>query len=680
MAGRAWIDSGPRPERRNHLTRSPVPPRRGQVRAAVLAATLVAGGCGTALGPDPGLEGLAVTKVAPATIIPGSKVVVKGVSFVDQQWGEATLRLKGQAGGRAVDLRWPATFVDFGTLTVPIDGGKIDEVGGDVDFAGSATVEILATSDDNTYESKALTVDLLFRETLAPTTTTVQGSGVIFVNDQIEIEGDGFLLGGDEGVTVAKVSGCFTPDTGGSCQPITARDIPMTPTDPLARDKATFPFSPKIAGIKPGAFTGKVTIENRQLASSPVASAPTNVQYDMVTSQIFTVCVGTPCATTVSASLGQYVFVQGGGFVGGEAGALTELEMTGTFNRTGMGPAPVSMTLIPEFVEGRLVRYVLNTDDELGQTLDLRQDTGQFTGNITPIVSFGADRVRGASKALSFRIAPIRQVVYLDFRPSYVEGLRDFGLRAVDNRIRARILEVCRAAYAGVNIEFRAEVPTDYALYEHVELTGVDPNNMGLFGYDNTAGKDNGNLRLYDRLGGVNALTQQDGYPGFGGVFLRSLMGFSKHPGSFTKSVPGADPVFDKIFDAFRADLDNDPITSADLAGNVPMLTDGSSCPAKDRPQQVACAIFVLGNLVGGTLSHEIGHSLGLANPFSEGFHNAGDAPDRLMDSGGDRPFLERGMLEGQGPGVFCDDEFAYLRMVLPSMDPDPGIERPGCF
>ena len=651
------------------------------LRATVLAAAmLVAGGCGTELGPDPGLEGLAVTKVAPSTIIPGSKVVVKGVSFVDQQWGQATLHLKGQAGGRAVDLRWPATFVDFSTLTVVVDGSNIDEVGGDVDFAGSATVEILATSDDNTYESTALTVNLGFRESLTPAPSTVQGSGVIFVNDQIEVEGDGFLLGGDEGTTIARVTGCFTPDAGGACRPITSRDIPMTPTDPLARDKATFPFSPTIAGIKPGTFTGKVTVINQQTAASPIPAAPANVAYDMVTSQIFTVCVGTPCATTIRASLGQYVFVQGGGFVGGEAGALTELEMIGTFNRTGMNPAPVSMTLIPEFVEGRLVRYVLNTDDELGQTLDLRADTGQFTGTITPIVSFGADRVRGASKSVSLTIAPVKQVVFLDFRPSYVEGLRDFGLRAVDNRIRARILEFCTAAYAGVNIEFRAEPPTDFAYYEHVELTGVDPNNMGLFGYDNSPGKDNGNLRLYDRLGGVNALTQQDGYPGFGGVFLRSLMGFSKHPGSYTKSVPGADPVFDKIFDPFRADLDNQPITSSDLSGSVAMLSNGTSCPAKDRASQVSCAIFVLGNLVGGTLSHEIGHSLGLANPFSEGFHNAGDGLNRLMDGGGDRPFLERAILEGQGPGVFCDDEYAYLRMILPSQDPDPGIERPGCF
>jgi hypothetical protein len=651
------------------------------VRAAVVAATLVAaGGCGTSLGPDPGLEALAVTKVAPSTIIPGSKLVVKGASFVDQQWGAATLHLKGKAGGRDLDVHWPATFVDFGTLNVAVDGGKIDEVGGDIDFAGSATVEILATSDDNTYESKPLAVNLSFREQLTPTPTSVEGSGLKFVNDQIEIAGDGFLLGGDEGVTVARVTGCFTLDTQTTCRPITAQEIPMRPTDPLARDKATFPFAPKIAGIKPGTFTGKITVTNQQVGKSPIASEPTDVSYDLITSQIFTVCSGMPCAATTQASLGQFVFVQGGGFVGGEAGALTELEMTGTFSRTGMNPAPVSMTLIPEFVEGALVRYVLNTDDELGQTLDLRADTGQFTGTMTPIVSYGPDRVRGASKSLSFTIAPVKQVVYLDFRPSYVEGLRDFGLRAVDNRIRTRILEVCAATYEGVNIEFRAEAPTDFALYEHVELTGVDPNNMGLFGYDNSPGKDNGNLRLYDRLGGVNALTQQDGYPGFGGVFLRSLMGFSKHPGSFTRSVPGADPVFDKIFDPFRADLDHQPITSADLAGNIPAVTTGSACPAKDRNGQIGCAIFVLGNLVGGTLSHEIGHSLGLANPFSEGFHNAGDAPNRLMDSGGDRPFLERALLEGQGPGVFCDDEYMYLRMILPSANPAPSAERPGCF
>jgi len=640
------------------------------MRAIVLGA-LVAAGCASSSASDPGLEGLALTAVAPETIIPGSKVVITGASFVDSQWGAATVHLAGTANGQQVDVRWPATFVDFNTMTATIDAGRIDELGGDVDFHGSARVDIIATSDGETYSSEAITVDLRFREKLTPTPTALDGEGVIFVNDQIQIDGDGFLLGGDEGITVAKLTGCFTPDGTTTCQPVPAIEIPMVPVDPLVRTRAVFPFSPKVAGIKPGEFRGEVTVINKQMRQNEVPAAPISVLYAMVTSQIFAI-------DPPAASLGQYVFVRGGGFVGGEAGALTEIELTGTFNKTGGSPAPISMTLIPEFVEGRLVRYVVNTDDELGQSLDLRADTGEFTGTATPIVSYGADRVRGAGKSVAFGIAPVKQVVYLQFQPTYVEGLRDFGLRAVDNKIRERIIDVCKAAYAGVNIEFRTEAPTDFALFESVELHGVDPNGNGLFGYDNSPGKDNGNLRLYDRLGGVNALTQQDGYPGYGGVFVRSLMGFSKHPSNGVTSVPGADPLFDKMFDAFRPDQ-GDPIRAADLAGTLPTVT-GASCPASSRADQVACAIYVLGNLIGGTLAHEIGHSLGLANPYMEGFHNAGDAPNRLMDGGGDRPFVERAELQGHGPGVFCDDEYAYLRMILPTDLPEPQVERPGCF
>ncbi|MBA3396622.1 MAG: hypothetical protein H0T89_28585 [Deltaproteobacteria bacterium] len=638
-----------------------------------LAQALAVAGCASSSSPDQGLEGLAIEEVAPETIIPGSKVVIKGASFVDSQWGTATVHLTGNAGGQQVDVRWGATFVDFNTMTVAIDSDEIDELGGDVDFHGTARIDVIATSDGDTYSSDAITIDLRFREKLTPTPTALDGEGVIFVNDQIQIEGDGFLLGGDEGVSVAKLTGCFTLDNTTTCKPIAAIEIPLVPVDPLKRTRAQFPFSPKVAGIKSGTFTGAVTVINKQMRQSEVPAEAISVLYDLVTSQIFSV-------DPPAASLGQYVFINGGGFVGGEPGALTEIELAGTFNKTGGSPASISMTLIPEFVEGRMVRYVVNTDDELGQSLDLRVDTGSFTGTATAIVSYGVDRVRGASKRVAFAIAPVKQVVYLNFQASYVEGLRDFGLRAVDKRIRDRIIEVCKRAFEGVNVEFRTEPPTDYALYEHVELVGVDPNGTGLFGYDNSPGKDNGNLRLYDRLGGVNALTQQDGYPGYGGVFVRSLMGFSKHPVSGVKSVPGADSLFDKMFDPFRPDQGGQPIRAADLSGNVPVLTEGTGCPASSREGQVGCAILVLGNLVGGTLSHEIGHSLGLANPYMEGFHNAGDAPNRLMDSGGDRPFVERAELEGKGPGVFCDDEYAYLRMILPVSTPAPSIERPGCF
>ena len=643
------------------------------MRAAILVlGCALGGGCAGSTPPDPGLEGLALAELSPRTVVPGTKLHVRGASFVDEQWGTATLHLVGTGASEGTALRLPARFVDFGTLTVAIDAATV-AAAGDTDFRGTARVDVVAASDGETYSTGELPVELAFRAALAPAPTSIQASGVIFVNDQLVVQGDGFLIGGDEGVTVARLTGCFTPDTGGGCRPIAPIELPMEPEEPLSRTRAVFPFSPKIAGIRPGAFTGTVAVINQQPAQAPSAAPAQSVAYDVVTPQIFSL-------DPPAASLGQFVFVRGGGFVGGEAGALTEIEISGTFRRNGGSPAPVALTLIPEFASGRLVRYVINTDDELGQALDLRADTGSFTGTATPVVSYGADRVRGVSTPASFAIAPVKQVVHLQFRPSYVEGLRDFGLRAVDGRIRDRILEVCERVYAGVNIEFRTEPPADFALYEQVELLGVDPNGTGLFGYDNSPGKDNGNLRLYDRLGGVNAVTQSDGFPGYGGVFLRSMMGFSRHPGSFASQVAGSDERFDRIFDPFRADRDGAPIVAADLAGGAPVPDGGAGCPAKDRKGQIACAIYVMGNLVGGTLAHEIGHSLGLANPFLEGFHNPGDAPNRLMDAGVDRPFAERAELEGQGPGVFCDDEMAYLRQILPTGQPAPVVQRPGCY
>ena len=639
------------------------------MKALLLAYVL--GGCSAALAPDPGLEGLALTAVAPDTIVPGTKLVITGASFVDAQWGQAVLKLSGSAGGSDLDLSWPATFVDFSTMTVAIDAGKLDEVGGDVDFSGEATVEIVATSDHQAYDSRPVKLGLSFREQLSPNVTGLT-DGLHFVNDEILVDGDGFLLGGDEGTTVARVTGCFTPDAGGACAPVASQDIPFVPIAG-SRKHGSFPFSPKIAGIKPGTFTGKVAIVDRQTGKAEVKADPVDGTFQLITSQIFSV-------DPPAVSLGQYVFVKGGGFVGGDAGALTELELDGMFAKTGMSAVHINITLIPEFADGTLVRYVMNTDDTLGHALDLRMDTGSFTGTITPIVSYGADTVRGVSKTTTLGIAPIRQVVYLNFETSYVEGLRDFGMRAVNDRIRDRIVQVCKNAYLGVNMDFRTQPVTDFALFSNVELVGVDPNGMGLFGYDNSPGKDNGNVRLYDSLGGVNAQTQQDGFPGFGGVFVRSLMGFSEHPASGETTTEGADPIFDQLFDPFRSDRGGDPITSADLAQAPPVLASGESCPGADRASQTSCAIFVMGNLIGGTLAHEIGHSLGLANPYQDGFHDSGDAPNRLMDAGGDRSFLERAELSGQGPGVFCDDEYAYLRMILPSTDPANAITRPGCF
>jgi hypothetical protein len=629
--------------------------------------------CGQADPIDVGLAGLAVTEVEPGLIVPGSTITVTGASFVDESWGESHLRLTGTLGGRAVDVSLPARFVDYDHLTAVVDRATIDALGGVATVAplvGEATVEVVSAETGGTYRSAPRAIRLDVASELVPEITTVETGAVLFANDRVAVVGRGLLLGGGEGQTVAVVTGCFQPTGSATCAPVAEQAVVVTPDTPFGREQGSFRFVPAIAGIRAGRFTGRVLIENRP-DDGPVRRAEQQaVSYDLVTAQIFAV-------TPPRASLGQYVTIEGGGFVGAEPRASTEVRLVGTFTPTGAPQgAPVDLLLVPEYESGNKVRYVLSSDDALGQAIDLRTVTGTFVGTIRPLVRYGGQQVVGPTSNVTLGIEPVKQVVHLDVRPSFVESLRKFGLRAVDAPIRARILEVVRAAYPGVNIEFRTTAPTDFALYSSVELQGPDPNGQGLFGYDNTPGKDVGNMRLYDRLGGVNAQTQQDGFAGYGGVFIESLMGFSRHPAVGT-SLPGADPLFDQIFDRFRPDCGSVAV-AADLSGGLPTVT-AADCPSSDRKVALACAVRTMGSLIGGTLAHELGHSLGLANPYGDGFHDDGDEPGRLMDSGGDRPFAERAELQGQGPGRFCTEEYEYLRMILPSSAPADATPRPPC-
>jgi len=642
-----------------------------RVLIVVCSGLLAAAGCARSDTPvDVGLEGLALEAVAPDVVIPGSTLAIEGDSFVQGEWGTSRLRLTGRANGHDVDVTLAAEFVDYDHMTARVTAELIEEVGGDVDFSGEAVIEVESTEDGRTYTSAPLRVSMQLRRQLTPSPLAVQTGGLLFVNDDIAVEGAGFLLGGTEGSTIAIVDGCFRRVGAATCTPVEPVEVALTPETPFSRRRATFRFVPAIAGIEPGGFEGEVRLENRPAEGTATRSDASPIGYELITSEIFTI-------NPTAASLGEYVFVEGGGFVGGEAGASTLIRLQGTFTPTGGAGATVDLLLVPEFVAGRQVRYVMSGDDQLGHAIDLRQVTGAFVGTATPIVSYRGVEVTGEARAVMLAVAPIEQVVFLDYRPTYVESLRRFGLRAVDAQIRARVLEVVRAAYPAINIDFRDQPVEDFALYEHVEIHGPDPNAMGLFGYDNSPGKDTGNQRLYDRLGGVNAETQEDGYPGYGGVFIESLMGFSLHP-ALGDPISGADAAFDAIFDPVRPD-GGDVVTGADLAAGLPTV-DASSCPATERGAQIACAVRTMGSLIGTTLAHEIGHSLGLANPYGDGFHDMGDQPDRLMDGGAERSFLERAELQGQGPARFCDEEYAYLREILPSREPADPAPRPVCF
>jgi hypothetical protein len=645
---------------------------RTPTRTALLALTLLAA-CETAPGRarDTALVDLALRELAPDRVLPGTVFVVHGDAFVDSPWGASELRLRGRVDGNVVDVRLPARYVDERRLEVEVDATGFERFGTEEGrFEGGATVEVRSAVDGLTYVSRRVEIGFELHRSLKPRIDRIQDAGVVFPNEPLLFEGDALLLRG-EGTSLARFEGCFARHGEGDCTPIEAVEVPIVPNEELSRSEGTFAFVPRIAGIAPGRFEGTVTVRNEHQTGIVHETGPIPCAYDLERPILH-------ASPTVEASLGQYVVIHGAGFVGdGEGDTLLLFE--GEFMPdAGVAPTPVDVVLLPEFVDGRTIRYVVNEDDIIGQLFDVRYETGTFTGTLTPQIEYEGAQVAGTPSALEFRLAPVKQVVWLNFLPGYRESLRHYGLRAVDHRIRDRVFEVVRRDFATVNLEVRTEQPEDFALYSRVDIAGPDPNGLGLLGYDNTPGKDVENRRLYDRIGGVNAETQEDGFPGYGGVFIESLFGYSDDPKGLTQATRYS-PAFDETFDPFRPDRGGEPVAAADLTQDIPTLSSGQSCPSSspERRLRLACAIWTLGSLIGTTVSHEIGHSLGLADPYGPFFHNTGHAPNRLMAP--DRPFTERAEIEGYGPSRFCDEEYDYLRAILPSSEPYDPMPRPSC-
>ncbi|MFT5356634.1 MAG: hypothetical protein ACI9KE_003859, partial [Polyangiales bacterium] len=170
-------------------------------------------------------------------------------------------------------------------------------------------------------------------------------------------------------------------------------------------------------------------------------------------------------------------------------------------------------------------------------------------------------------------------------------------------------------------------------------------------GYDNSPGKDVGNLRLFDTIGGANAETQSDGYPGYGGVFIDGFLFFSESDAPAEGAGPEPDSLFDEIFAGVR----NAPATLAEVEGRG------------GRAAEVERAVEALSNMVGETSAHELGHSFGLADPLGSStvFHNRANRPGCLMDSGSSRPFGERSAQPGFEATHVCGDNADYLDDIL---------------
>ncbi|MBO6938973.1 MAG: hypothetical protein JJ863_28655 [Deltaproteobacteria bacterium] len=493
-------------------------------------------------------------------------------------------------------------------------------------------------SDPFDYELE-LATDIAFTIDGAP-------SGSVFRNEPAVLSGSGFLEPA-EGTMVARFTGDFTPE-GGSAAPVSA-ELAVTQAEPGDRSRGLVVLGTELGGSMPGAFEGTVTLEATLAGRVPMTTEPIATTLRFQPPAIFTL-------EPAVAPLEHLVLVRGGGFLGGNPDELTLVQLEGTFTDPVGGMQAVDEELVLEWRDGETLIWVLGSQP-VGQRLvaELFGDSaGTFEGSMTPVTFAGDTELSGSAAPITLTLSPVTQVVWVRFLPGFYESLPLFGLAAAAGELEERVAERIESIYAPWRVDVRLERPTDVsdAGYATVELGGPDPNGLGLFGYDNSPGKDVGNLRLFDAIGGENAETQEDGFPGYGGVFVESMLMWSSHPEIPTGDVgPNPDPLFDEIFDPVR----EEPATAAEVAGSGP------------RAAVVARAVNALAAAIGETTAHELGHSFGLAAPFgaSTVFHNAGDREGCLMDSGSARPFGERAAQSGFATSQICGESATYLDGIL---------------
>lgn len=569
----------------------------------------------------------------PAPLLEGSTLELVGIGL-ERVGSNPLLRLDAAAGTTLL----AATEADN---TYVMSGAGVS-------LLGSGIHDVSLTLQGDAGRSNTVAYTMSVAETL-PLSLTEVPSGEVYRNEQAVLRGDGMIARG-EGALVAHFVGTFKRDTDGSASSLDVA-LPVTLAEQGQRDRGVVLLTTALGGLAPGTFDGTLTLESTLLNGSESASDAVSTTFHFNPPVLFDV-------DPARAALGQLVAVRGAGFLGGSGDETTVISLDGQLTPEGGSPMSLSgADLVPSFVSGSELALVLEPVESDGVLISETFGTGRgrFEGTATPIAFSGSEELAGAPVPFAFEIAGVRQVVYLRFLPGFYDSLALFGLSAAAPELEQAVVERIRSIYAGWALEVRLDVPQDYSpnAFSVVEIGGTDPNGRGLLGYDNTPGKDVGNLRLFDAIGGGNAETQDDGYPGYGGVFIESFLAWSSHP-----EVPGLEstpePLFDPLFDPVR-------LTPATLAE-----AEGQGDPG--RVTEVRNAIDALGAIIGETTAHEIGHSLGMAQPNGQptAFHNDFDMPGCLMDTGRDRPFGERAAQSGFEPTRFCGDHPAYLDEILP--------------
>ncbi len=579
----------------------------------------------------------------PEPLLIGTVLQFSGISL--DRLGTSPV-LEVQSGGRSFVLQ-ALPNDDRWTFLFEISEELVSEL-------GDGFVDVELALEGNSLRTEGYRTTWKFTSEL-PLTIEAAPNGDVSRNEAWILRGAGFISP-TEGTTHAHFVGTFIRDVDGASSAVDTR-LPISRLERTARDRGIMVLTTDLGGIWPGTFEGTVQIESELRNGFTRTSDALSTQLRFGEPQLFAI-------EPRMVSVGQFLKVRGSGFLGGRdrPTEATLIRIVGTFTPRDGSPLSFDpIELVPRFESGSEVRLVIETAISEGQVVArlFGEARGTFAGQATPIVISRNEEVEGPSVAFEIVLGPVTQVVYLRLLPGFYDSLAHFGLgSAANGPIEEAIVRRIESIYEGYNLDVRLDEPDDFdrTAFSVVEIGGPDPNGNGLFGYDNSPGKDVGNVRLFDQIGGANAETQADGYQGYGGVFVESLLWWSSHPDlpvGRPSSSPEPDPLFDELFDPVRLN----PATFEEV--------NGVGDPV--RVAEVARALHALASIVGETTAHELGHSLGLAQPYGSltAFHNDSDGDGCLMDRGGDRPLGERTEQPGYARTRFCYDEPAYLNEIL---------------
>ncbi len=361
-----------------------------------------------------------------------------------------------------------------------------------------------------------------------------------------------------------------------------------------------------VGGVEPGTFDGTIVVASTMGSGHQSAARP------LATSLHF----GTPRALNVSptaVSLEQIITVDGAGSLLGGPDApdeATVIRIEGQLDTDGglattFGP----QDLVLRWMSGDEVQGVLDSEAQ-GGTLVSRLfgiQRGTFAGTAVPVAIKGTTEVEGAAVFFSLTLAPVRQVVYLHFLPGFYDSLAKFGLAASAGVIEMRVAAHSRrSTRTGTSTSASPRPPTSRRTATRPWRSAVPTRTASACSATTT--------RLARTWGTCACSMRSEGStPTPRPTATRATAASSSSPistGRITRTwaperptgAPNPDPLFDRLFNPVR----DAPATLAEVQG-----TGGAA-----RVATVQRAIDALANIVGETAAHELGHSLGLANPY----------------------------------------------------------------